>query len=163
MRDQIKAYINNVLSERRPEFGGKHVCPFAAPELSRDDLMIAEIGDESLVDLINNFKNSNFKSALFVIKDDIPASDTKAFQIFVNKVLHKLGLKEYKNICFNPNDEVEAGGYNPRSLAPYFMINIATRKALAEASKVLRKTNYYDRMSSEYLNFLKIQKLENKE
>ena len=53
MNKEIKHYINNVLSERRAEFGGKAVCPFAAPELEADRLMIAKVGDKSLIDLID--------------------------------------------------------------------------------------------------------------
>lgn len=156
--DSTKEYINNVLNERRNEFGGKHVCPFAAPELSRDRLMIAEVSDNGLVELINQFKDSQYDSALFIIKEDIPSHLTKGFQIFVNRVLRKQGLEEYKNICFNPNDQVEVHGYNPRSLAPYFMINIAHREALSQASKSLKKTNYYDKLPDEYLSFLKVKK-----
>jgi hypothetical protein len=65
-------------------------------------------------------------------------------------------LGDHKNICFNPNDEATVDGYNPRSLAPYFMVNIAPREILSKAAKTLRKTNYYDRLPDEYLSFLKI-------
>ena len=156
MSDPVKDYINNVLDEKRPEFGGKRVCPFAARELQTDNLMIAHLNDKSLIDLIEDFKRSNYNSALFIIEQDIPAEDTKRFQSFVNKLLKSQGLEDHKNICFNPNDKVAVDGYNPRSRAPYFMVNIAARKELHKAAKSLRKTNYYDRLPDEYLSFLKI-------
>ena len=118
--------------------------------------MIAHLNDKSLIDLIEDFKRSNYNSALFIIEQDIPAEDTKRFQSFVNKLLKALGLEDYKNICFNPNDKVTVDGYNPRSRAPYFMVNIAARKELHKAAKTLRKTYYYDRLPDEYLSFLKI-------
>jgi len=155
MKD-VEDYINNVLDEKRPEFGGKRVCPFAAHELSTNKLMIAELGDKSLIDLFHEFKNSDYDSALLIIKEDMPAEKTKNFQIFVNKLLEYEGMGEYKNICFNPNDKVTVDGYNPRSHAPYFMVNIAPRKTLGKAAKTLRKTNYYDRLPDEYLSFLKV-------
>ena len=158
MNKLTKDYINNVLNEKRSEFGGKRVCPFAARELSTDKLMMAEVGEKSLKDLINEFKDSKYESALFTIKENIPAEQTKSFQIFVNKLLKLQGLKEYKNICFNPNDQVSVEGYNPRSLAPYFMVNIASRETLHKAAKTLKKTNYYDRLPDEYLSFLKVKK-----
>ena len=155
MRD-VEDYINNVLDEKRPEFGGKRVCPFAAHELSSNKLMIAELGDKSLIDLFHEFKNSDYDSALLIVKEDMPAEETKNFQIFVNKLLEYEGMGEYKNICFNPNDKVAVDGYNPRSHAPYFMVNIAARKTLGKAARTLRKTNYYDRLPDEYLSFLKV-------
>ena len=155
MKD-VEDYINNVLDEKRPEFGGKRVCPFAAHELSSNKLMIAELGDKSLIDLFHEFKNSDYDSALLIIKEDMSAEETKNFQMFVNKLLEYEGMGEYKNICFNPNDKVAVDGYNPRAQAPYFMVNIASRKVLGKAARTLRKTNYYDRLPDEYLSFLKV-------
>ena len=85
--------------------------------------------------------------------------ETKSFQRFVNKLLEYEGMGEYKNICFNPNDKVAVDGYNPRSQAPYFMVNIASRKVLGKAARALKKTNYYDNMRDEYLAFLKVKKV----
>ena len=97
----MEEYINNVLDEKRPEFGGKRVCPFAAHELSSNKLMIAELGDKSLIDLISEFKNSGCESALFVIKENIPADETKDFQMFVNRmrIFSILLLQLMKLIC----------------------------------------------------------------
>ena len=156
MSDPVKDYINNVLDEKRPEFGGKRVCPFASRELESNKLMIAEVGNKNLIELIQDFKNSNYDSALLIIKDNIPADETNDFKIFVNKLLESQGLGDHKNICFNPNDQTTVDGYNPRSLAPYFMVNIAPRETLSKAAKILKKTNYYDRLPDEYLSFLKI-------
>lgn len=156
MSEDVKDYISNVLDERRQEFGGKAVCPFAAPELRANKLMIAEVGDKSLLELIDELVASNYESALFIIKEDIPAEQTKKFQRFVNRLLKQRGLKDYKNICFNPNDNVDIDGYNPRSLAPYFMVNIADKKVLSKAHKALKKTNYYDKLPDNYQKFLNL-------
>jgi len=154
--EDVKDYINNVLDERRQEFGGKAVCPFAAPELRANKLMIAEVGDKSLLELIDELVASNYESALFIIKEDIPAEQTKKFQRFVNRLLKQRGLKDYKNICFNPNDDVDIEGYNPRSLAPYFMVNIADKRVLSKAHRALNKTNYYDKLPDKYRKFLNL-------
>ena len=139
MTKNVKDYITNVLSEKRPEFGNKAVCPFAKPELELNKLMIASIGEKSLGQLIDEFYISEYESALFIIK-----------------VLKTKGLTQYKNICFNPNDQVSVDGYNPRSKAPYFMINIAHRDALLSAQEALKKTAYYDKLPESYRKFLKI-------
>ena len=156
MSEEVKDYINNILAERRQEFGGKAVCPFAAPELQTNRLMIMTVGDNNLVDLISAFRNSDYESALFIIEKDIPAEQTKKFQYFVNHLLSQQGLTDYKNICFNPNDDVDIDGYNPRSLAPHFMINIANKRVLAKAHRGLKKTNYYDKLPKKYKKFLNL-------
>ena len=154
MSKKVKNYINNVLREKREEFSGKAVCPFAGPELDSNKLMIATVGENNLLQLIHEFKLSDYESALFVIKDDVPAEQTKKFQTFVNKLLKHQGLPEHKSICFNPNDQVSVEGYNPRSQSPHFMVNIAHKKVLAKASRSLKKTNYYDKLPEDYLTFL---------
>ena len=156
MSEDVKDYINNVLDERRQEFGGKAVCPFAAPELKTNRLMIGRVGEKSLTDLIEDFRNSDYESALFIIEEDIPAAQTKKFQYFVNRLLKQQGLDNYKNICFNPNDDVDIEGYNPRSLAPHFMVNIADKKVLSKAHRALKKTNYYDKLPDKYRKFLNL-------
>ena len=156
MSKDAKDYINNVLNERRQEFGGKAVCPFAAPELKSNRLMIATVGEQGLTDLIDQFNKSDYESALFIIEEDIPAKQTKKFQHFVNLLLSERGMTDYKNICFNPNDDVDIEGYNPRSHAPHFMVNIANKKVLSKAHRGLKKTNYYDKLPRKYRKFLNL-------
>ena len=156
MIKKVKQYIENVLAEKRDEFAGKAVCPFAKPELVSNKLMIANIGDKGLGQLIDEFHLSKYESALFIIKDNVPAEQTQKFQIFVNKVLKTKGLKQYKNICFNPNDQVSINGYNPRSKAPFFMINIARKDVLEKAQEALLKTGYYDKLPDDYRKFLNV-------
>jgi len=43
-KKQITDYINNVLNEKRTEFSGMAVCPFASPEFANYKLMIAMLG-----------------------------------------------------------------------------------------------------------------------
>ena len=106
--------------------------------------------------ILDEFKKSDYESALFIIEQDIPAEQTKKFQYFVNLLLSERGMTDYKNICFNPNDDVDIEGYNPRSLAPYFMVNIADKKVLSKANRALKKTNYYDKLPDKYRKFLNL-------
>ena len=163
-RQKIADYINNVLNKKRPEFNNIATCPFAAPELAKDKLMVVMMHEEDkgIRDLLEEFAASDYDSALIALPHELTAEDTKPFQIFVNGILKRLGLKDYKCICFNPNDEVEVQGYNPRAEAPYFMINIAHKKALNDAHKSLRKTKYYDNLNKEYREFLKINEKDKK-
>ena len=163
-KQKIADYINNVLNKKRPEFNDMATCPFAAPELAKDKLMVVMMHEEDkgIKDLLEEFAASDYDSALIALPHELTAEDTKPFQVFVNGILKRLGLKDYKCICFNPNDEEEVQGYNPRAEAPYFMINIAHKKALNDAHKSLRKTKYYDNLSKEYREFLKINEKDKK-
>ena len=40
-----------------------------------------------MIELIQEFKESDYESALLTIKEDVPAEQTKKFQVFVNKLL----------------------------------------------------------------------------
>ena len=51
-------------------------------------------------------------------------------------------------------DKLEIDGFNARSHAPYFLINIANKKVLAKAHKSLLKTKYFDKMNDYYLKYL---------
>ena len=93
MKASIKDYINNVLREKRDEFGGMAVCPFAGPELDSNKLMIGVIGDKNLEQLMMEFAESDYESALFALEEDITDEETKSFQIFVNKLLKRNGLR----------------------------------------------------------------------
>ena len=157
-KEKVVDYINEVLDQKRPEFNNIATCPFAAPELANDKLMIAMLGedDKGLKELLEEFQQSDYDSTLICFPHDMDADGTKVIQALVNKILKRLGMNEYKTICFNPNDKVEVEGFNPRSKAPCFMINVAHKKVLNDAHKSLRKTKYYDKINKEYREFLKI-------
>jgi hypothetical protein len=72
--------------------------------------------------------------------------------------LKENGYPQYKTICFNPNDEVtEIDGYNARSFAPAFLINIADRKELGKAhAAIVKSPKFFSRMSDAYKKFLKV-------
>ena len=67
------------------------------------------------------------------------------------------GSVQYKIICFNPSDSVtDIDGFNPRQFAPAFLINIADRKELGKAHKIMMGTKYFDKMSDTYKKYLNI-------
>lgn len=167
MRDQvienIITYLVDVVEKPRSEFSGFATCPFAKAERINGKLMI-DVFDPAKTDfsqVIDEMSNYGYESALLALfQGDIPVEisrkDTKKFQTFLNRTLRIAGLKEYKTICFNPNDNVQVMGFNPRAECPYFLINVAKRKVLNNAHKSLTKTNYFDNMSKEYRKYLKM-------
>ena len=158
---EVKDYINKVIRPPRSEFNDMPTCPFAGPELDGDKLMIDVVvpGEVGLPELIEKFLASDKRSALFAQLggEELTSEDTKKYQIFINRLLRKSGAKDYKCICFNPNDkDTEIDGFNPRASAPYFLINIASRSELHKAHKTLKKSKYYDHLNDTYRKFLKM-------
>ncbi len=159
----IVKYLVEVIEVPREEFSGFAVCPFAKSERTGGKLMIDvfDPAESNFVEKVNNMVESGHQSGLFALfQGDTPVqigeSDTKNFQVFLNKTLRVAGLGDYKTICFNPNDLVDADGFNPRNGCPYFLINVASRDVLSNAHKSLTKTKYFDKLSKEYKKFLKV-------
>ncbi len=160
-KEKVLEYIG-ILRIPRDEYGGMPACPFVGSELDQEKLMIDKFdpNESTLLDKIKVFdacyEGHKYDSALFVQVSDEELSnvDTVKYQDFINSTMKENGLGRYKCICFNPNDKVEIDGFNARSYAPYFLINIATREALDKAHKTLAKTKYYDTMNKRYLKYL---------
>lgn len=156
-KQKILDYIG-ILRTPREEFGGMAACPFVGPELDKGKLMIETFDPfkESLIEKIQQFDKTEYDSALFVqiTEEELTANDTRAYQNFINKQMKKHGIVHLKAICFNPNDIHDVEGFNARSYAPYFLINIANAKVLAKTHKALLNSKYFNKFSKEYLDFL---------
>ena len=161
VQKKIRQYINEVIRPPRDEFGGMPVCPFAGPELDSNKLMIDAVcpGGKTLPELVRQFLNSDYNSTLFAIvtEQKLSPKETLQYQKFVLKVLELEGTKDYRVVCFNPNDTATVvEGFNPRALAPYFLVNIANKHELWQAHETLQKTKYFHRLSDKYLKYLGI-------
>jgi len=170
-KDKVMKYID-ILRTPRKEYGGMPACPFVGPEIDKGKLMIDTfdpneidvhgtiVREHTLLDKIKAFdalyEGHEYDSALFVqVSDEILSGhDTVGYQDYINRTMKENGYGHLKCICFNPNDKIEIDGFNARSHAPYFLINIATREALNKAHKTLAKTKYYDSMNERYLKYL---------
>ena len=158
-KSKILKYIV-ILRAPNDAYGGMPACPFIGPEVDKGKLMIDKFDPDeiTLLEKVKEFNESDYDSALFaqVTKEPISGEDTYGYQNFINKTLRTNGYGHLKAICFNPNDTKEVDGFNPRKDAPYFLINIASKKVLANAHKSLLGTKYFQNFEEEYLKFLKI-------
>ncbi len=156
-KQKVLQYIDFIRTPRK-EYGGMPACPFAGIELDKGKLMIDKFDPnaDTLLDKIKVYDESEYDSALLVQVSDEELSkfDTVGYQDYINKTMKENGYPHLKCICFNPNDELDIDGFNARSHAPYFLINIATREALDKAHNILSKTKYYDNMNKRYLKYL---------
>ena len=155
---QMTDYVINVLEESREEFSGFPVCPFVKADRVREQLFIDVFDNENetLVDVILRYIRSGKSSALIAQpNDELSASESREYEKFINLMIQEIaGKDEITALVFNPNDELEVEGYNPRSKAPCLLINMAYTKDLYKAHESLQKTNYYDKMPKEYLNLV---------
>ena len=156
-KEKVLKYINFIRVPRK-EYGGMPACPFVGAEIDKGKLMIDKLDpkESTLLDKVKAYDESDYDSALFVqVSDEILSGhDTVGYQDYINRTMKENGYGHLKCICFNPNDKLDIDGFNPRSHAPYFLINIATREALNKAHKTLAKTKYYDNMNKRYLKYL---------
>jgi len=158
-KEKVLEYIG-ILRTPRDEYGGMPACPFVGPELDQEKLMIKKFDpkENTLLEMVKEYDGSDYDSALLVqVSDEILSGhDTVGYQDYINRTMKENGYGHLKCICFNPNDKLEINGFNARSHAPYFLINIATREALNKAHTTLAKTKYYDNMNKRYLDYLHI-------
>ena len=157
--EQMTDYVINVLEEKRPEFSGFAVCPFVKADRLSDQLHldVFETPKDTLMDVVLRFVRSGKRSALIAQPNiNVDANETKDYQEFINIVLEESGNGNILALCFNPNDKLQAEGYNPRSKAPCFLINMAYVDHLSRSHRALSKTSYYDNLPSEYKKYLNV-------
>ena len=152
-------YVINVLEEKRPEFSGLPVCPFVKADRITDQLYL-DIFDnkkETLLDVLLRFVRSGKRSALIAQPNcNIKKEETRGYQDFINLVLEESGNGNLLSLCFNPNDDLEVDGYNPRAQAPCFLINIAYRDHLSKSHRTLKETSYYSNLPLKYKRYLNV-------
>jgi len=156
---QMTDYVINVLEEKRPEFSGFAVCPFVKADRLADQLHLDVFDNttDTLVDVVLRFVRSGKRSALIGQPNvNVKASETKDYQEFINIILEESGNGDVLALCFNPNDDLEVEGYNPRSRAPCFLINMAYTDHLSRSHRALQKTTYYDNLPITYKKYLNV-------
>lgn len=158
-RDQIlskvKKYLIEVLEPSRPELFGLPACPFIKAERIKNNIMYEILSDgQSLTDLIKSFVKSDYTTAvivqLFPDGDPLPASEVFEYQMFVNGLIKDAGIEGYKCICISPDQKLDIKGFSPRSLAPYFLINIGEQEEFDRTHNLVTRTRYFENFSDEY-------------
>lgn len=157
---ELENYLDQ-LQEPRPEYEGLPTCPFIKKERASNKLMIGVFDEssENFLDKMKVFVDSNYTDAVFAqqITEVMSTKDSKTYQNFLNALL-KQHFKKYKVIIVNPSDNFEVLGYNPRSLAPCFLIVVTDRKKLSKAHTRMMKSKYFNNFGDEYLKYLHVKK-----
>ena len=156
---QMTDYVINVLEEKRTEFSGFAVCPFVKADRLADQLHldVFDNTNDTLVGVIRRFVVSGKRSALVGQPNvNVEAAETKGYQEFINIVLEETGNHDVLALCFNPNDDLEIEGYNPRSKAPCFLVNMAYKDHLSKSHRALQNSDYYTKFPDKYKKYLNV-------
>lgn len=155
--NKVIDYIKNVLEIPRTEYNGMSACPFAKKERENDNLYIDVIDENNgFFNLMDKFFKSGKDNAIFINEIDIDSTDTRRYQVFLNKELKKKSITTHKVLCINPKDELSVKGFNVRSKSPYFLILVNNQKEINQAHNKLLKTSYFDKMDDNYKHYLGI-------
>ena len=102
---------------------------------------------------------SDFTDAVFAqqINEKLSTQDSKTYQNFLNGLL-KQHFQNYKVIITNPGDDFFVKDYNPRSLAPCFLIVVTDRKKLSRAHKQMMNSKYFTNFGDDYLKYLNVKR-----
>ena len=75
------------------------------------------------------------------------------YQKFLQRAIKDTGLKA---LCLSPWEDFTAAGEPTRKKAPYFLINVASRKHFGKSHKKLIDTKYFDKFSDVEKTKLKV-------
>ena len=147
------------LQKPNKAFSDMPVCPFLKAEIEKDNLYVDiwRPDEKSFYELFYGFRDSKKDSALFICMDtaDIKWKDVERtkYQKFLQKAIKDTGLKA---LCLSPWEDFTAAGEHTRKKAPYFLINVASRKHFGKSHKKLIDTKYFDKFSDAEKTKLKV-------
>lgn len=157
---QVENYLD-LLEKPQQELQGLPTCPFIKKERIQNNLMVAVFNNqkENFLSKMEEFSNSHFTDAVFAqpMNDKLSTAESKTYQNFLNKLLKK-HFSQYKAIVTNPSDVFEINSYNPRSLAPCFLIVVTDKNKLSKAHKQMMNSNYFNNFNDDYLKYLHVKK-----
>ena len=147
------------LQKPNDAFSGMPVCPFLKAEMEKDNLYVDiwRADKKGFYDLFQEFIDSKKDSALFICMDTeaIKWKDVERtkYQKFLQRAIKDTGLKA---LCLSPWEDFTAAGEPTRKNAPYFLINVASRKHFGKSHKKLIDTKYFDKFSDVEKTKLKV-------
>ena len=150
------------LQTPHPNFNNMPICPFIAGDLQTGNIQFIPYNsnmDKSLIDVIKEWNESNFKTGLILhVGDNLKKIKRKSYQKFLNTQLKENNMEDVKILVFSPFEDFNIGGVDTRKNAPCILYNVAKRKDLSEAQKKLKKTKWYDNLLTEDFKKLNIKK-----
>ena len=150
------------LQTPNPTFNNMPICPFIAGDLQTGNIkfmVYTSDMDKSLIEMIQEWKESNFKTGLILhVGDEMKKVKRKPYQKFLNEQIKKNGMKDIRLLMFSPYEDFKLKDIETRKKAPCVLYNLAKKKDLFEASDKLKKTKWYDNLLKEDFKRLGVKK-----
>ena len=151
-------YLDTVLEQPHPVFGGLPICPFSKKARLQNKIFYKVLAlamdqlqpDSELRQTITSFHASKQHDVLLFISPDEQAFTVEQVQAFVeqlNALLAPLGLVSFGG---HPQDPFNIQGVLTRR-EPFINLTIQSLTVLQAASEQLTRTSYYQNWSAENL------------
>ncbi|XGV94572.1 MAG: hypothetical protein ACAF41_17685 [Leptolyngbya sp. BL-A-14] len=151
-------YLETVLEQPHPVFGGLPICPFSKKARLQNKIFYQVLvltmdqlqADSELRRAIALFQESKQQDVLLFISPDEQALSVDQMQVFVeqlNQSLAPLGLTAFGG---HPQDSFNVQGVYTRR-EPYINLTVQSLEILQAASQQLARTSYYQHWSAENL------------
>ena len=106
------------LQTPNPTFNNMPICPFIAGDLQTGNIKFMVYNSEmdtSLIEMIQEWEQSNFKTGLILhVGDDMKSVKRKPYQKFLNEELKKNQMGDIKILCFSPFEDFNISGVDTR-------------------------------------------------
>jgi hypothetical protein len=144
-------YLQNVLEQPHPVFGGLPICPFAkqARLQSKIDFQVQRFrlddlaSDSLLMVMIARFAQTRQHDVLLVIHPDPPAINLVQFRQQIDRLNARLQPLCLTAFGGHPDDDFQIQGVRTRQ-DPFLNLTIQSIEKLSHASARLATTHYYD-------------------
>ena len=160
--DKVSQYLH-WLTIPKKEFGNMPICPYLDTELRKEQLYLDIWYPHlnSFMDIMESYLLTSKNSALVICPNthtiDYSEVSRKSIQKQITDLLRRNSQMDYlKCMIFSPYEDFEVAGVKTRSKAPYFLINVASRKHFSDSHKKLMDTRYFDKFSKEEKKKLKV-------
>ena len=157
-------YLEAVLEQPHPIFGGLPICPFAKRARLQNKILYKVLTLEAakvasnadLMQAIAEFQSSDRYEVMLIISPDPTAlSATQVAQLVanLNQILAPMKLAAFGG---HPADDFNIQGVRTRQ-EPYINLTVQSIDSLASASRQLQETNYYQNWSPENLQHIRLE------
>ena len=156
--DTMVQYLDTVLEQPHPVFGGLPICPFAKKARLQNKIFYTVLtlsmdqlhADSALRQAIAAFQESSQYDVLLVISPDETALTVAQVQDFVEQLNRDLAPQGLTAFGGHPQDTFNVQGVFTRR-EPFINLTIQSMTVLQTASQQLARTTYYQHWSAENL------------
>ncbi len=130
------------LQTPNPTFNNMPICPFIQGDLQTGNIKFMVYNsdmDTSLIEMIQEWEQSNFKTGLVLhVGDDMKSVKRKPYQKFLNEQIKEHNMKHIKLLVFSPFEDFKGLERNKKKHSLY-IVQFSKRSDLSEPQKKRKK------------------------